>query len=90
MLQVRYSSQFRKDMRRLEKQGKDMGKIREAILILAQDKGIPSVYGDHSLKGEWIRYREIHIEPDLLLIYRVTEEELLLVSCGSHAELFEK
>jgi len=90
MLQVRYSSQFRKDPLRLEKQGKDMDKVREAILCLVQNKDIPAIYYDHSLRGPWNKYREIHLEGDWLLVYVRTEEEIILVSTGSHSDLFDR
>ena len=88
MLDFRYSSQFKKDIRRLKRQGKDLEKLREAILLLAKGATLPAHYLDHSLPGQWNKYREIHIDNDWLLIY--TEKELLLVSRGSHSELFNR
>jgi mRNA interferase YafQ len=90
MLRVRYSSQFKRDLRRLKRQGKELAKIREAILLLAYGKDLPDRYLDHPLRGQWRDYREIHIEGDWVLIYGKTEDELLLVSTGSHAELFRR
>jgi len=90
MLRVRYSSQFKRDLRRLERQGKELAKMREAILLLAYEKDLPDRYLDHPLRGQWRDYREIHIEGDWVLIYSKTEDELLLVSTGSHAELFKR
>ena len=90
MLDIRYSSQFKKDIRRLKRQCKDLEKLREAILLLAEGVALPAHYLDHSLRGLWNKYREIHIDNDWLLIYRKTEKELLLVSTGSHSELFDR
>lgn len=90
MLDIRYSSQFKKDIRRLKRQGKDLEKLREAILLLAEEVALPAHYLDHSLRGQWNKYREIHIENDWILIYRKTEKELLLVSTGSHSELLDR
>ncbi|WP_091461070.1 type II toxin-antitoxin system YafQ family toxin [Acetomicrobium thermoterrenum] len=90
MLDIRYSSQFKKDIRRIKRQGKDLEKLREAISLLAQGVAIPAHYLDHSLRGQWNEYREIHIDNDWLLIYRKTAKELLLVSTGSHSELFDR
>jgi len=90
MLDIRYSSQFKKDIRRIKRQGKDLEKLREAILLLAQGVALPAQYLDHSLRGQWNKYREIHIDNDWLLIYRKTAKELLLVSTGSHSELFDR
>ena len=67
-----------------------MEKLREAILLLAKGATLPAYYLDHSLRGQWNKYREIHIENDWILIYRKTEKELLLVSTGSHSELFDR
>ncbi len=67
-----------------------MEKLREAILLLAEGVALPAHYLDHSLRGQWNKYREIHIDNDWLLIYRKTAKELLLVSTGSHSELFDR
>jgi mRNA interferase YafQ len=90
MLDIRYSSQFKKDIRRIKRQGKDLEKLREAISLLAKGVALPAHYLDHSLRGQWNKYREIHIDNDWLLIYRKTAKELLLVSAGSHSELFDR
>ncbi|MBC7323373.1 MAG: type II toxin-antitoxin system YafQ family toxin [Acetomicrobium sp.] len=90
MLGIRYSSQFKKDIRRLKRQGKNLEKLREAILLLAKEATLSAHYLDHSLRGQWNKYREIHIDNDWLLIYRTTAKELLLVSTGSHSELFDR
>jgi len=52
MLDIRYSSQFKKDIRRLKRQGKDLEKLREAILLLAKGEALPAHYLDHSLRGQ--------------------------------------
>ena len=90
MLDIRYSSQFKKDIRRIKRQGKDLEKLREAISLLVKGEALPAHYLDHSLRGQWNKYREIHIDNDWLLIYRKTAKELLLVSTGSHSELFDR
>ncbi len=51
---------------------------------------LPARYRDHPLRGKWHEYREIHLEPDWLLIYRVKGDELQLARTGSHADLFRK
>jgi len=65
-------------------------KLREAILLLAKGEALSAHYLDHSLRGQWNKYREIHIDTDWLLIYRKTAKELLLVSTGSHSEPFDR
>jgi mRNA interferase YafQ len=83
------SGQFRRDVRQAEKRGKDVSKLRELILLLLAANALPERYKDHPLKGVWKGYRDAHIEPDWLLIYRVVGDELHLVRTGSHADLFD-
>jgi mRNA interferase YafQ len=67
-----------------------MSKLRELILLLLAENPLPGRYMDHSLRGNWKGYRDAHIEPDWLLIYRVTGDELHLARTGSHADLFDQ
>jgi mRNA interferase YafQ len=82
------STAFRKDVKRAEKRGRDMGKLKAVILLLLDDKPLEPRHRDHPLKGDWIGYRDLHIEPDWLLLYRVTETELMLARTGAHSDLF--
>lgn len=81
-------AQFRHDVKLARRRGKDMSKLREVILLLIEGQTLPARYRDHSLGGEWSRYRGCHIEPDWLLIYRVDGDDLYLVRTGTHADLF--
>lgn len=83
------SNQFKRDVKLAKKRNKDMGKLKDLLVLLSEQKALPSSYRDHALKGRWNGYRDAHIEPDWILIYRVTETELWLVRTGSHADLFE-
>ena len=67
-----------------------MSKLRELILLLLAEDPLPERYRDHPLRGNWKGYREAHIEPDWLLIYRIAGDELHLVRTGSHADLFNE
>jgi len=59
------------------------------LIALAGDQTLESRLRDHDLSGDWAGYRECHVKPDLLLIYRKTENDLLrLARLGSHSELF--
>lgn len=82
------STAFKKDVKRAEKRGKDMGKLRAIILLLLDDADLDPRYRDHPLKGPWTGYRDLHIEPDWLLLYRLNETELMLARMGTHADLF--
>ena len=88
MLALVRSTRFRKDVKRARKRGKDMGKLREALALLASGADLPESYRDHALQGEWNGYRDLHIEPDWLLIYRITADEVQLARTGTHADLF--
>jgi len=65
-------------------------KIEQTIDILANGQKLPLSYKDHSLNGELSKYRECHIKGDLLLIYKIEKENLILVlvDIGSHSQLF--
>jgi mRNA interferase YafQ len=79
---------FERDLRRVRKQGNDLDKL-EAIVDLLQDRRhLPTRCRLHSLRGNWAGHWDCHAEPDWLLLYRVTEKELILVRTGSHPELF--
>ncbi|MCK5801799.1 MAG: type II toxin-antitoxin system YafQ family toxin [Lentisphaeria bacterium] len=80
--------QFKKDVKRQIKQGKDQKKLIWAIELLLAGKTLPPRSKDHSLRGPWKGRRDCHIEPDWILIHRRTEYELLLERTGSHSDLF--
>ena len=67
-----------------------MSKLRTILALLVNEQPIPLTYRDHSLKGAWAEYRDLHIEPDWLLIYRVQGQELQLARTGSHSDLFDE
>jgi mRNA interferase YafQ len=88
MLRPIRSGQFRRDVKRQEKRGKDLGKLRELLRLLLSGNELPASYRDHPLKGDWRGFRDAHIEPDWLLIYRIAGDELQLARTGSHSDLF--
>lgn len=65
-----------------------MDKLKVVISILVGESPLPATYGDHPLKGDWKGFRDLHLEPDWLLIYRVAGNELQLARTGTHADLF--
>ena len=87
---VKITNKFKKDYKIIEKQGKDVKKLLDIIEILAEGKQLDSKYKDHSLIGNYKGYRECHIFPDSLLIYKHEEDILVLILArtGSHSELF--
>jgi mRNA interferase YafQ len=81
-------TQFQRDVRLAQKRGKDMGKLREIISILVEGRSLPARCKDHPLGGEWKHFRDCHIEPDWLLIYKIDGADLYLVRTGTHSDLF--
>jgi mRNA interferase YafQ len=82
-------SKFKRDVKRMEKRGKEMAKLREAIRLLIEGNPLPAQYKDHPLAGDWKHFRDCHIEPDWVLIYKVDGNDLYLVQTGTHADLFD-
>jgi mRNA interferase YafQ len=71
-----------------QRPGKDLSKLRELILLLAEGQPLPPRYKDHPLSGDWKHYRDCHIESDWLLIYKIEGDDLYLVRTGTHSDLF--
>lgn len=88
MREIVSSTAFKKDVKRADKRGKDMAKLRAIILLLVEDAPLEPRHRDHPLRGEWQGYRDLHIEPDWALIYQLTETEVLLARTGTHSDLF--
>ncbi|MFM8961933.1 MAG: type II toxin-antitoxin system YafQ family toxin [Actinomycetota bacterium] len=89
---VRYSTRFSKDLKREGKSpnNKELtSKLQLIIDLLCEDQELPIRLQDHALIGEFIGWRELHVKPDLLLLYRkVGQESLDLLRLGSHYEIF--
>lgn len=87
---IQITTQFKKDYKQAVKRGCDIPKLKKVISMLADGEKLPQKYSDHALKGIFIGYRECHIEPDWLLIYKISEDVLVLslYRTGSHSDLF--
>jgi mRNA interferase YafQ len=72
----------------MRKRGKDLEKIKAVIDLLVAGEPLPPKNRDHKLGGNWIGRRDCHVEPDWILIYKLTEDELLLERTGTHSDLF--
>ncbi len=88
MLRVAPSGRFRRDVKRMAKRGKSLSKLTAVIDLLCARQPLSASYRDHPLRAEWAGYRDLHIEPDWLLIYRVKGDELQLARTGAHSDLF--
>jgi mRNA interferase YafQ len=80
-------SQFKKDYKRLRSSGRNIPALLQTIAKLQQGGILPEAMRDHLLMGNWKDHRECHLAGDWLLIYQLTEAELILVRTGSHSEL---
>jgi mRNA interferase YafQ len=88
-LAIRRTNQFKRDVKKVLKSGKDIDKLLTAIEILSNGLSLPSEYNDHPLRGEYSGKRDCHIEPDWILIYSTEKDEVVLYRTGTHAELFK-
>lgn len=87
--EIEYSGQFQKDVKLAKKRHKDMDKLKALMtLLISNSLPLPSVYKDHPLQGNYKGYRDAHIEPDWVLIYKITDKLLRFERTGTHADLF--
>jgi mRNA interferase YafQ len=88
MLPIVWQTQFKKDFKVITKRSKNLEKLAFIINELQHNRSLPAKNKNHKLKGNYVHCWECHIEPDWLLIYKVTAEELILIRTGTHADLF--
>lgn len=90
MLTIKYHSKFKRDIKLAKKRGYDLTLLEDVINILANNSPLPAKYCDHLLTGKYRSFRECHILPDWLLIYRIDNDVLTLTlsRTGSHSDLF--
>ncbi|KUO56041.1 MAG: damage-inducible protein [Alphaproteobacteria bacterium BRH_c36] len=89
MKDLRLTTVFKRDLKRINKRGYKLSLLETIIDILRADEALPPARRDHALKGDYADCRECHIQPDWLLIYQTNDEEVVLVRTGTHADLFE-
>ena len=87
-MKLSQTAQFKKDIKRQIKQGKNQGKLISVVKLLLDGKTLHPRNRDHPLKGPWKGRRDCHVDPDWILIYRRTAQERLLERTGSHSDLF--
>ena len=92
MLKIRRTTQFKKDYKKIIKQGLDENSFIEVLKLLCNEIPLPQKYKDHPLQGNYKGYRDCHIESDWVLIYKIDKEFSLITlqRTGSHSELFGK
>ncbi len=84
------SNRFKKDLKQCVKRNLDISKMNVVVEMLLAGKQLPEKYQDHSITGNWIGYRECHIQPDWLLVYHIEDDLLVLTltRTGTHSDLF--
>jgi mRNA interferase YafQ len=86
-MKITYQTQFKKDVKKIERRGWSIGLLEEAMDCLIQGGTLPPRYRDHALEGEYADVRDLHVGPDWLLLYIRLEDEFILVRTGTHADL---
>ena len=88
--EVFFTAKFKKDIKLVQKRGKDLDKLFAVVELLSNDEKLDAKYRDHELSGNFDGFRECHIEPDWLLVYRKNSERIILylLRTGSHSDLF--
>lgn len=89
MLKISYCSQFKKELKKQEKRGKDLKKFLEVAESLIHENPLDTKYKNHRLIGNFKGRWECHIEPDWLLVYLKTKEEIIFERTGTHSDLFK-
>ncbi len=90
MYKLEYSNQFKKDFKKITKMSiPDVIEVGHIISTLQHGKTLDAKYVDHGLAGDWLGYRDCHVKPDLVLIYKIDPKALKLARIGSHSELFK-
>ena len=88
MLTVVYRNKFKKNLELLIRRGKDPLKIKSVIIALVNEQPLDPKLKDHPLTGNYKGFRDCHIEPDWVMIYRIKEGKLYLERTGTHSDLF--
>lgn len=88
---AKFQKSFKKDYKKACAQGKDISELDKAMALLLSEAPLPPKYRDHALTGDWSGCRELHLESDWLLIYKLYDDGVCgFARTGSHAELFGK
>lgn len=87
--QLDFTTAFSRDLKRIKKRGYDVSRLGKVVNVIQAGDQLDAKHRDHALTGNWNGYRECHIQPDWLLVYRIYEDRLLLVltRTGTHSDL---
>ena len=89
LLELKKTSQFQKDLKRMVKRRLNIDLLDEIIQTLRERKPLDPKHRDHTLTGDYAGFRECHIQPDWLLIYFIDGDKLILTASrtGTHSDL---
>jgi mRNA interferase YafQ len=85
-----YTKQFERDLRRMQRRGKDVEKLKSMMRTLIKGEAVDAIHRDHKLVGNWRGRRDCHVESDWLLLYKLEGEQIVFERTGSHADLFRR
>jgi mRNA interferase YafQ len=91
MRELKRTSEFKRNVKLMVKRGKSLQKLQDVLVLLVNDADLPEACKDHPLIGNYVGFRDFHIEPDWISIYKKTDTPdsvLYLEATGSHADLF--
>jgi mRNA interferase YafQ len=90
MLKVQYTNQYLKDLELMKRRNLPKSELDEVVRLLSNEEPLLPKHKDHSLKGNFAGYRECHLRPDWLLMYKIDKQilTLVLVRTGTHSDLF--
>ena len=90
MYEIKTTTKYEKDLKLMKKRGYDLKLLKEVIDILSKEEELSSKYKDHYLQGDYIGFKECHIKPDWLLVYKIDNNILVLTlsRTGTHSDLF--
>jgi len=90
MLNVEYTNQFKRDLKLAKRRGNKLDLLQKILNQIQDDVALPAKLKDHPLTGNWDGHRELHIEPDWLLIYKIIRplKTVIFVRVGTHSDLF--
>lgn len=91
-LKVVLLNSFKRDLKRIKKRGYDIRLLESIVRMIASQETLPKKYSDHALTGNYVGFRECHVKPDWLLIYRIDNDDVVLVlsSTGTHSDVFNE
>jgi len=89
VLNLKRHKQFKKDLAKVKLTDKQFEKFIKYISLLLEQKPLPSEAKDHPLSGDWKDFREFHLGGDLIVIYKIENNNLILVRIGTHNQLFK-